>query len=62
MSLSHNFIGGFRLEMDQTWTPINRIGEVDEKRQLTKKLIQTSNIADTFKLSIKNEPEHMDSS
>lgn len=61
MSLSHKFIGGFRLEMDQTWTPINRIGEIDEKRQLTMKLIQTSNIADTFK-PIKNEPEQMDSS
>lgn len=62
MNLSHKFIGGFRLEMDQTWTPINRIGEIDEKRQLTKKLIQTSNIAETFKLPIRNEPEHMDSS
>lgn len=61
MSLSHKFIGGFRLEMDQTWTPINRIGEIDEKRQLTKKLIQTSNLADTFK-PIENKPEHMDSS
>lgn len=59
MSLSHKFIGGFRLELDQTWTPINRIGDVDEKRNLTKKLLQTSNIADTFQ-SIRNDPEIMD--
>lgn len=59
--MTHKFQGGYRLEMDQTWTELNRIGEIDEKRQLTKKLIQTSNIADTFK-AIKNEPEHMDSS
>lgn len=65
MGLSHKFIGGFRLEMDQTWTPIDRIGDVDEKRRLTKKLLQTSNIAETFQ-SIRNEtgtiPELMDAS
>lgn len=49
MDLSHKFLGGYRLEFDQTWTPLDRIGEVDEKKQITKKLIQTSNFADTFR-------------
>lgn len=49
MSLSHKFLGGYRLESDQTWTPLNRIGDVDEKKQVTKKLIQSSNMAESFK-------------
>lgn len=49
MSLSHKFLGGYRLEMDQTWTPLDRIGEVDAKKQLTKKIIQSSNIAESFR-------------
>lgn len=49
MSLSHKFLGGYRLEMDQTWTPLDRIGEVDAKKKITKKLIQSSNIAESFR-------------
>lgn len=56
MGLSHKFMGGYRLEMDQTWTPIDRIGEVDEKKRLTAKLVQTSNIAESFQ-SIRNDSD-----
>lgn len=49
MRMEHKFIGGYRLEMDQTWTPLDRIGEVDAKKQITKKLIQSSNIAESFR-------------
>lgn len=49
MSLSHKFLGGYRLEYDKTWTPLDRIGAVDEKKQITKQLIQSSNVAETFR-------------
>lgn len=49
MNLSHSFLGGYRLEVDKTWTPLDRIGEVDAKKQITKKLIQSSNIAESFR-------------
>lgn len=60
MSLSHKFLGGYRLEMDQTWTPLDRIGEVDAKKQITKKLIQSSNVAESFR-SIAYSDDPMDS-
>lgn len=59
MSLSHKYLGGYRLEHDQTWTPLDRIGEVDEKKQITKKLIQSSNVAESFK-AIAYSQENMD--
>lgn len=62
MNLSHRFVGGYRLEQDQTWTPINRLDDVDEKRQITKKLLQSDEIPDIFGRAIKNSPEKMDSS
>lgn len=61
MNLSHKFLGGYRLETDQTWTPLDRIGEVDEKKQITKKLIQTSNFGETFR-AIASSDNTMDSS
>lgn len=57
MSLNHKYIGGFRLEMDQTWTPLDRIGDVDEKKRITKSLLQSSNLTNIFQ-----NPELMDAS
>lgn len=59
MSLSHIALGGYRLEYDKTWTPLDRIGEVDEKKQMTKQLIQSSNVAETFR-SIAYPQEEME--
>lgn len=61
MNLSHKSLGGYRLEFDQTWTPLDRVGEVDEKKQITKKLIQTSNLADTFRAIAPAQDSSMDS-
>ncbi|XP_031624080.1 uncharacterized protein C1orf50 homolog [Contarinia nasturtii] len=49
MKLLHKYLGGYRLELDQTWTPLDRIGDVDEKKKITKKLIQSSNFAESFR-------------
>lgn len=62
MNLSHRFVGGYRLEPDQTWTAINRVNEVDEKRQITRKLLEADEIPDIFERAIKHSPERMDSS
>lgn len=59
MKLSHKHLGGYRLELDMTWTPLDRVGEVDEKKQITKKLIQSSNLAESFR-AIANTNDTMD--
>lgn len=61
MNLAHRFVGGYRLEHDQTWTPLNQIKNVDEKRQITKKLLQADDISDIFERAITNKPEMMES-
>lgn len=42
MSLTHRYIGGYRLEMDQTWTPLDRTAAVDENKQMTRKLLSST--------------------
>lgn len=42
MSLAHRFVGGYRLEMDQTWTPLDRTAAVDENKQMTRKLLTST--------------------
>lgn len=61
MNLSHKFIGGYRLEHDQTWTPVDRLNEVDEKKQITRKFLETGESENIFKRSIRDVPELMDS-
>lgn len=60
MNLAHRFVGGYRLEPDQTWTPLNRINNVDEKRQIMKELLQADKIPDIFERAITNKTEMMD--
>lgn len=53
MSLTHRFVGGYRLEMDQTWSPLNRIAAVDENKQMTRKLLtSTSTLSETLSRQI----------
>lgn len=53
MKLTHRYVGGYRLEMDQTWTPIDRITEVDEKKLMTQKLLSSqSPLADMLSRQI----------
>lgn len=59
-SLTHTFVGGYRLELDQTWTPIDRINDVDDKRQTTKRLLQSANIMKTLRSIGNNDGELMD--
>lgn len=61
MKLAHKFLGAYRLESDQTWTPIDRIGEVDEKKQITRRLIESSNIAESFRAIAYSENTKMES-
>lgn len=37
--LTHKYRGGYRLESDQSWTPLERLSEVDEKMQWTNRLM-----------------------
>lgn len=46
--LSHRFLGGYRLELDQTFTPLDRLTKVDEKKQLAQKLLDAAEISDKF--------------
>lgn len=43
-SLTHNFEGSFRLEQDQSWTPINRIAEVTKNTQWAERLLDSSSV------------------
>lgn len=53
MKLTHRFVGGYRLEMDQTWTPLDRMAAVDENKQMTRKLLSsTSKLSDTLSRQI----------
>lgn len=46
MKLAHRFVGGYRLEMDQTWTPLDRTAAVDENKQMTRKLLSSTSKLD----------------
>lgn len=53
MRLTHRFVGGYRLEMDQTWTPLDRIAVVDENKQMTRKLLMnTPELSETLSRQI----------
>lgn len=53
MKLTHRFIGGYRLEMDQTWTPLDRMAIVDENQQMTRKFLSsTSKLNETLSRQI----------
>lgn len=42
LSLSHRYIGGYRLEMDQTWTSLDRTADVDQNKEMTRKLLSST--------------------
>lgn len=41
-SLTHKYLGGYRLETDQTWTPLERLAESDDKRRFTQQVINAA--------------------
>lgn len=53
MSLTHRYVGGYRLEMDQTWSALDRLAAVDENQQMTRKLLSsTSKLVETLSQQI----------
>lgn len=46
--------------MDQTWTPIDRISDVDEKRQATKQILQSAHVIKSLRSIENGEAELMD--
>lgn len=44
-TLQHDFIGSYRLEHDQTWTPIDRLAEVSQKNEWARRLLDAPSAA-----------------
>ncbi|KAK2189833.1 hypothetical protein NP493_96g13036 [Ridgeia piscesae] len=40
-SCPHTFIGGYRLEVDQSWTPVENISEKDNESELMDKILHS---------------------
>ncbi len=39
MSCPHEFLGGYRLELDQSWTPLDKINKKDKETAIVDKII-----------------------
>lgn len=54
-NVPHEFLGSYRLEMDQTWTPFDKINEINKKTEWAQHLLNTStNATQPPFLAIKN--------
>eukprot|EP00118_Oscarella_pearsei_P008906 m.48245 g.48245 ORF g.48245 m.48245 type:complete len:150 (+) comp33863_c1_seq5:654-1103(+) len=49
-SSPHLYIGGFRLEMDMSWTPVDEIKRRDEEIQAIDRVLDTRNINEAIRL------------
>lgn len=52
---THTFAGDYRLELDQTWTPVDRINDVDQKKLATKHTLQSKILINTLQSIDTNE-------
>lgn len=41
--MNHKYRGGYRLESDSSWTPLDRLSETDEKTKWANRLMDSSN-------------------
>lgn len=39
-SLTHEYLGSYRLEHDQSWTPVEKISEANETRKWAENLLE----------------------
>ncbi|XP_065842338.1 uncharacterized protein C1orf50 homolog [Oscarella lobularis] len=49
-SAPHEIVGGFRLEMDMSWTPVDDIAERDKEIRAIDRVLSTKNIKDAITL------------
>jgi len=54
-SFTHNYLGSYRLEMDQSWTPIEKLKEVSLKNAWAHRILDSSTV-DTSSLLAIDQP------